>query len=394
MSENKDNNDQNKTFSRGGRKSPRRRLDVNTLMDLERKKAAEDAEKQAQDRRREEARQDENEKPTLNRAALVSEYDARFEELTAALTQEAEKKTRYAALSAESANLGARLEGERAKLTAALAQEKSAQTAAFLNELRDVETALGTVVRDIEDIAGDRENMKGFVQGLSMVGNGFTKIFNAHAPAEAPENNAGTPANDVSAHAYNAELPEKMDFNGTHADQDAVAVNFSLSTLTKKLEKLQDSNKSMDEKIAAAEKQLARAKESYDSDLARARREYEGQKELVLKKIAMDAVGVADNLGMAMKTLAGQKDNLGDSFNQIAARVQKADDEMLDAFRKFGIEKIAVKAGDDFDYNTHSAVNTGPATDTIKADQILEVLSDGYKLNGTSLRDPMVKVAQ
>ena len=387
------NNDDKHTFTRKRRTKKRRTLDPDTLLDLENKQAQQDAKQEGQKLSEEAQRENEAENPTLDRAALVKEYNKTYDALATALTSEAEKKTSYATISAEAENMNARLEVERNKLEQELATEKQQQIGKFMSELKDVQNALGTVVQDVEQIAGDKPEMKGIIQGLGMVADGLSKIFNAHAPSESNAPDV-TAREELSANTYEAELPEKQDFDGAHKDMDAVTVNFALSNLKKQLESTSDNCKSLDEKIAEAENRLERIKTSHNDDLERAKRDVEKKKSTLLKKAATDAVAVADNLNMAMKALNAQKANLGDKFNDVSARIANADVEMQDAFAKFGIQKIAVKPGDDFDYNVHNAVNTGDATAEIKADQILEVLTEGYTLNGTTLRDPLVKVAK
>ena len=63
------------------------------------------------------------------------------------------------------------------------------------------------------------------------------------------------------------------------------------------------------------------------------------------------------------------------------------------ALKEEGIEEIPAK-GEQFDPNTHQAVQIVPVSEGVEADTIVEVLQKGYKLQDRVLRASMVIVAQ
>jgi len=217
----------------------------------------------------------------------------------------------------------------------------------------------------------------------------LAKIFNTHAVPAAASPDSAAPAPAPQAETFEPELPTARNLD----DLDAVAVNLELTHLKRQIEKAVESRKNLQDDIESAKEDLARAGANRENDIARSQRDYEEKSPFVLKKIAVDAVGAADNLTMAVNALNAQREQLGKNFNDIAGLIGKTAEKMQNTLKQFGIEKIDVKPGDKFDYNLHNAVNTGPSTPEIPADHILDVMGEGYRLNGQSLRDPMVRVA-
>jgi molecular chaperone GrpE len=66
--------------------------------------------------------------------------------------------------------------------------------------------------------------------------------------------------------------------------------------------------------------------------------------------------------------------------------------ELLSAFERNGLKRIAPAAGEKFDPHQHQAM-TEQASETVPAGAVIEVLQDGYALFGRIVRPAMVVVA-
>jgi molecular chaperone GrpE len=66
--------------------------------------------------------------------------------------------------------------------------------------------------------------------------------------------------------------------------------------------------------------------------------------------------------------------------------------QMEDVLKKFGLERVAVKKGDDFDPSQHEAIATVESEQ--ESETVVEEVERGYRLNGKLVRPARVKVSK
>tara|TARA_B100000686_G_scaffold267710_1_gene282977 strand:+ start:1971 stop:3140 length:1170 start_codon:yes stop_codon:yes gene_type:complete len=388
MTDRPDQNPEDNTPKKFSRRRSGRRIDPKKLEELEAKRAEQQAREDADAKINARNENNQNSKPTLDKDTLVSEYRSAHDTLTTLKETEATLKTDLSRVTAQHANIAAEVESLQKGFTYELENLKAEQTAAFIKGLETVQKKLEETSSEISTTANQCPEAASVAQGLDMVGKGLSKVFNNFAaPDQKPVRPAQAP--QVEAQSFEADTPSPRNLD----DLDAVAVNMELDHIKRQIEKTKSGNADLTEKLETARQNLTRVQDSLENDKARAQRDFDQKRPFVLKKLAGEAVAVADNLNMAANALNAQRDQLGTQFNAISSAIAAVSAHMQSTLKQFGIEKMDVKPGDKFDYNQHNAVNTGPATSDIPSEHILDVMSEGYRLNGQSLRDPMVRVA-
>lgn len=105
-------------------------------------------------------------------------------------------------------------------------------------------------------------------------------------------------------------------------------------------------------------------------------------------KLARDLLPVYDNLKRALE-VAGDPNEANASLIE---GVQLTMRELVNVFRKHGIEPIAPEVGDRFDPNEHEAMFEAPVPGT-KAGDIIQVSAEGFMLHDRLLRPAQVGVS-
>ncbi len=325
--------------------------------------------------------------PKLDRDALAAEYKEKIDQLNELLEKNAESKTIINAKRAAYEAAGAKTQAEKARLEHELKQKTHEQLTGFVKELEDVKVALGDIVSDLQSLDNASE-IQGFIQGLSMTGNGLESILNQGKDATAPQaiepstQNIETTVDSVSVDLRDAGDVENM---------DAVVLTTEIKNLDQDIKAAQSVSETNAQKVAQLEKLIGGLNIERDLDMLRT--EYGQKEKMILKKVAKKTIQtVADNLERSAKVLPQQQDKLGTIFNSVAERLQKAETELQDAFKKYGIEKVETKIGSISDPSIHEQIAGVPMPG--KEDgEILDVTENGYTLNGASLRTPKVVVA-
>lgn len=146
-------------------------------------------------------------------------------------------------------------------------------------------------------------------------------------------------------------------------------------------EKLQAELAEMEDKFLRAQAEIANMRNRFKKereDLARFR----------AQDLAKELLPALDNLERALAIEV--EDEQGQSLKK---GIEMVKESILHAFKSAGIEEIPA-LGEIFDPNLHQAVQTMPLSDGQKADEIIQVLQNGYILHGRVLRASMVIVAQ
>ena len=105
-------------------------------------------------------------------------------------------------------------------------------------------------------------------------------------------------------------------------------------------------------------------------------------------KLARDMLPVYDNMKRALEAAAG----LGEENAALAEGVELTMRELLNVFKKHGIDPIAPEVGDRFDPKVHQAMFEAPVPDT-KAGDIIQVAAEGFMLHDRLLRPAQVGVS-
>lgn len=106
-------------------------------------------------------------------------------------------------------------------------------------------------------------------------------------------------------------------------------------------------------------------------------------------KLARDMLPVYDNLKRALETATEEQRTVS---GPLLEGVELTMRELLNVFKKHGIEVIAPDVGDRFDPKLHQAMFEAPVPDT-KAGDIIQVAAEGFMLHDRLLRPAQVGVS-
>ena len=106
-------------------------------------------------------------------------------------------------------------------------------------------------------------------------------------------------------------------------------------------------------------------------------------------KLARDMLPVFDNLSRALEAAT---DEMRATSGALLEGVELTMRELLNVFKKHGIEPIAPEVGDKFDPQIHQAMFEAPLPDT-KAGDIIQVSQVGFMLHERLLRPAQVGVS-
>ncbi len=105
-------------------------------------------------------------------------------------------------------------------------------------------------------------------------------------------------------------------------------------------------------------------------------------------KLARDLLPVYDNMKRALEA-AGEK---SEETSALIEGIELTMRELLNTFKKHGIEPIVPEVGDKFDPNVHEAMFEAPVPGT-KAGDIIQVSAEGFWLSDRLLRPAQVGVS-
>ncbi|MDO8551538.1 MAG: nucleotide exchange factor GrpE [bacterium] len=94
--------------------------------------------------------------------------------------------------------------------------------------------------------------------------------------------------------------------------------------------------------------------------------------------------GLVSKILPALDSLEKAKEHIKDEGLSLATK------QLMDGLAQEGLERIEAEKGEDFDPNLMECVEVGKGTDN----KVLDVLREGYKLNGRILRVAQVKVGK
>jgi molecular chaperone GrpE len=106
-------------------------------------------------------------------------------------------------------------------------------------------------------------------------------------------------------------------------------------------------------------------------------------------KLARDMLPVYDNMKRALETITdAQREVAGPLLEGIELTMR----ELLNVFKKLGIEVLAPEVGDKFDPQHHQAMFEAPVPGTVAGD-IIQVAAEGFMLHDRLLRPAQVGVS-
>ena len=106
-------------------------------------------------------------------------------------------------------------------------------------------------------------------------------------------------------------------------------------------------------------------------------------------KLARDLLPVYDNMKRALETTTEEQK---EAFGPLLEGVELTMRELLNVFKKHGIEVIAPEVGDKFDPKHHEAMFEAPVPGTV-AGEIIQVAAEGFMLHDRLLRPAQVGVS-
>ena len=150
-------------------------------------------------------------------------------------------------------------------------------------------------------------------------------------------------------------------------------------------------------RIAELEKQLAEMKDRALREMAdaentrkRAHKEQEDVRKYAVSSFAKEMLAVADNFRRALDAVPA--DDTDPALKNLMAGVEATERQLLATFDRFGIKKIE-PLGQAFDPNFHQVMTEIDAPDK-PAGTVVQVLQDGYVIQGRLLREALVAVAK
>ncbi|MEQ6249540.1 nucleotide exchange factor GrpE [Sulfitobacter sp. HNIBRBA3233] len=106
-------------------------------------------------------------------------------------------------------------------------------------------------------------------------------------------------------------------------------------------------------------------------------------------KLARDMLSVYDNMKRALEAATEEQRTIS---GPLLEGIELTMRELLNVFKKHGIEVIAPEVGDRFDPQHHQAMFEAPVPDT-KAGHIIQVAAEGFMLHDRLLRPAQVGVS-
>ena len=141
---------------------------------------------------------------------------------------------------------------------------------------------------------------------------------------------------------------------------------------------------------AGLKEQALRYAAEAENTKRRAEREANDARAYAIQKFARDLLGVADILDRAMA--AAPADSVDPAMKNFLVGIEMTSKELLGAFERNGLKRIAPARGEKFDPHQHQAMMELPDTDVVPGG-VVEVMQPGYELLGRLVRPAMVVVA-
>lgn len=103
------------------------------------------------------------------------------------------------------------------------------------------------------------------------------------------------------------------------------------------------------------------------------------------KSLMQDLIGVLDSFSLGLDVL--EKNN-----KEVDKGIYMIKSQLEDVLKKYGLNKINIKVGDDFNPNTCESI--GEIDSQEKSGKVAQIIEDGYMLNGKVIRPVRVKLSK
>jgi molecular chaperone GrpE len=151
-----------------------------------------------------------------------------------------------------------------------------------------------------------------------------------------------------------------------------------------------DEVSSLRAEVAALKDQAMRYAAEAENTRRRAEREVNDARAFAIQKFARDLLGVADNLARALAH--APKDGDDPLARNLGVGLEMTQKELMSAFQRNGLKRLAPEPGDKFDPHQHQAMSEQTSA-TVAPGAVINVLQDGYELFGRIVRPAMVIVS-
>lgn len=150
---------------------------------------------------------------------------------------------------------------------------------------------------------------------------------------------------------------------------------------------------SLQAEVADLKDKLLRSFAEAENLRRRAEREREDTAKYAVTKFARDLTNVADNLRRALDAVPAEARSASDVLSTLLDGVEMTERELLSAFEKASITRIAPQLGEKADPNKHEVLFEVPGTGQ-PGGSIIQVIQTGYQIHDRLLRAAKVGVAK
>lgn len=140
--------------------------------------------------------------------------------------------------------------------------------------------------------------------------------------------------------------------------------------------------------LEQANARLLRVSADYQNFVRRSQQGAADAREQQLMSVARAMLPVLDHFELALGV-----DAESSSAADVLAGVQIVRDELMNVLGRFGVERLDVSAGDEFDPNRHEALMR-QASEEVASNHVVSQLQPGYLLGTRTLRAAQVAVAE
>lgn len=142
--------------------------------------------------------------------------------------------------------------------------------------------------------------------------------------------------------------------------------------------------------IVALKDKLMRTAAEMENMRRRYEKQIEDVREYSVSSFAKDLMSVMDNFSRA---LSHKPEAENDAVKNFIIGVEMTESELMNIFKKHGVEVITPKLGDKFDYNLHHAISQIPSEEHPEG-VVLSSMQSGYKIKERLLRPASVAVSK
>jgi molecular chaperone GrpE len=146
----------------------------------------------------------------------------------------------------------------------------------------------------------------------------------------------------------------------------------------------------LEEEVAALKDQALRYAAEVENTRRRAEREVNDARAYAIQKFARDLLGVADNLARALQH--APKSDEDPLARNLAIGLEMTQKELLAAFERNGLKRVAPAPGEKFDPHKHQAMVEQTSAE-VAPGTVVALMQDGFELFGRLVRPAMVVVA-